>query len=256
MYAIISPAKRQSRQTGAYPHTSQPFFKSKTSELVQTLQPKTVDELQQLMSVSANLAILNHQRYHDFDQSNYTEKNSHPAAFFFQGDVYQGLDTATWTTQDCMYSQRYLGILSGLYGWLKPLDLVQPYRLEMKTALANTRGKDLYAFWGHSITDAIAQHMRENNINCCVNLASIEYAKVVQPERLPGQWLQVAFKEPGPNGLRVVALRAKRARGLLAAYMMQQRVQDRDHLRAFAEEGYAFSAAHSNAQCDVFIRQS
>jgi uncharacterized protein len=255
LYSLISPAKRQNRSVLCpIQITLQPHFKSEIQILMKLLQQYSIQDLADLMSISEALATLNHTRFSTFEDK-FTEKNSYPAAFLFQGDVYQGLNVSAWSEDDCTWAQAHLGILSGLYGWLRPLDLIQPYRLEMKTRLKNSNGQDLYAYWGNKVTQAIAQHLDSIGCEWCVNLASIEYAKVIQFDALPARSLDVAFKEPGPQGLRTVAIRAKKARGLMAAYLIQQRIQTREGLQGFKGAGYVYAPEHSSAQCDVFVRQ-
>lgn len=256
LYSLISPAKRQNHSVLCpMQMTSQPHFKFEIKSLVRLLQQYSVQDLADLMSISEGLATLNHARFSTFEDE-FTEKNSYPAAFLFQGDVYQGLNVGTWSEDDCIWAQDHLGILSGLYGWLRPLDLIQSYRLEMKTRLNNPNGQDLYAYWGKQVTQAIAQHLDSIECKWCVNLASIEYAKVIQFDALPVRSLDIAFKEAGPKGLRTVAIRAKKARGLMAAYLIQQRIQTREGLQGFKGAGYVYAPEHSSAQCDVFVRQA
>jgi cytoplasmic iron level regulating protein YaaA (DUF328/UPF0246 family) len=248
MYIIISPAKKQ--KSAIYPNvaTSDYLFNDKVYGLVKILQSKSVDEIQNLMQVSKNIADLNFQRY-----KNFSSAEGHPAAFLFQGDVYKKLATFNWTKNDCEYSQIHLGILSGLYGWLRPMDKIMPYRLEMKTRLVNQFGADLYSFWGDEVSLAIKKHMQDNNIETIVNLASNEYFKVINKNILPSI-INIEFKEQGPNGLRIVAVNAKRARGLMANYMIINKIKSADCLKNFDLDGYGFKQDLSLEDRLVFVK--
>ena len=249
MYVIISPAKNQ-QTTLACPitTTTKYRFQTEVQELLGLLRQYSEQELGSLMSISPNIAKLNFQRYEDFNVG-----TQFPAGFLFHGDVYRGLDVASWQVQDCEYAQIHLGILSGLYGWLKFLDMISPYRLEMKTRLANAKGNTLYAFWADKITLAIKQHMQNYQLEQVVNLASQEYFKVINPKALGLPIIDIAFKEVGPKGLRVIAVKAKKARGVMAAYIIKNKMTSITDLQKFQQLGYKFSAEHSSAKELVFV---
>ncbi len=255
LYSLLSPAKRQCSQL--MPPTalrSEPFFKAQITELISYLKEYSVESLAELMQISPALAELNYKRFQSFNMRDVESSQCHPALYLFQGDVYQGLAAQTWNADECEYAQMCLGILSGLYGWLKPMDLIQPYRLEMKTRLVTRQGQDLYQYWGQRVTQAIDEHLKCNGFKACVNLASIEYARVIQFEALSVPVVHVVFKEPGPKGLRWVALRAKKARGMMAAYCVRNQIQSREALQTFSESGYVYAPHESDESTDVFIR--
>ena len=176
--------------------------------------------------------------------------------FAFNGDVYQGLDAASLSDDDIAFAQQHLRILSGLYGVLRPLDLMQPYRLEMGTKLANPHGKDLYAFWQNSITEQLNQQLSELQTDIVVNLASQEYFKVVKPKLLARPVLNVQFKDFKNGDYKIISFFAKKARGLMARYVIEQRIDQVDGLKDFALEGYQFSPAQSSSTQLVFLRHT
>jgi cytoplasmic iron level regulating protein YaaA (DUF328/UPF0246 family) len=249
MYIVISPAKKQNMVNYPAVATSDYVFRAEACSLIEILTQKSIQQIEDLMHVSTNIADLNYQRYKDFAAA-----ISHPAAFLFQGDVYKKLAAASWGQDDCEYAQLHLGILSGLYGWLRPMDKIVAYRLEMKTKLDNQLGNNLYDFWGDKVSLAIKKHMLDNGLELIVNLASNEYFKVLQPELLPFI-VNVDFKEQGPKGLRIVAVNAKRARGLMANYLICNKIKSIDGIKAFNLEGYCFSKDLSLADRLVFVRQ-
>ena len=174
--------------------------------------------------------------------------------FAFKGDVYQGLDAASMSARDINFAQKHIRVLSGLYGLLRPLDLMQPYRLEMGTQLATRRGSNLYEFWGKKVTDHINSALAEQSSKVLVNLASNEYYNVIQPERIDGRILSINFKELRDGKYRFVSFSAKKARGLMARYMVDQRITRASKLRDFDVDGYAFNNTLSDADNWIFTR--
>jgi len=222
--------------------------------LINSLRDHSEEEVQQLMNISPKLAKLNVQRFADFSQP-FTADNARPALYAFKGDVYQGFPLAEYDDAGLRdYAQHHLRILFGLYGVLRPMDLIQPYRLEMKTALANARGKNLYQFWGTRITDILNEALDQQTDKVLVNLASNEYFKAVKPKLLRGRLLTLQFKEEKAGKVRVIALFAKRARGLMSHFILANRIESVDGLKAFNAGGYRYDERLSSEQQWIFVR--
>jgi len=255
MLMVVSPAKDLDYQTPAPQfEVTQPELLSHSSDLIQVCRDLTPLQLSQLMHISDKLAGLNAARFADW-QLPFTTENAKAALFAFNGDVYQGLDAGSLTADDVQYAQQHLRILSGLYGVLKPLDLMQAYRLEMGTALANPRGANLYQFWGDIVTTQLNQQLETLNSPVLLDLASQEYFKVVKPKLLARPVLNVQFKDFKNGDYKIISFFAKKARGLMARYVIQQRVQDVEALKDFNLGGYQFSSSHSTAAQLVFLRK-
>lgn len=254
MLVLLSPSKTQDFiPSSRIAAPTQPELLKESETLVKTLRKLSEAEIAKLMHISDKLAALNHQRYHDFS-SPFTPENAKAAVLAFKGDVYDGLDADTLDAADLDFAQHSLRMLSGLYGILRPYDLIQPYRLEMKTPLVNPRGKDLYVFWGNRVTDALNRHLESENTDTVVNLASGEYFKAVQPKRLKGKLLTVHFKERKGNELKVIGLFAKRARGMMARHIVRHRITETRDITGFDAGGYRFEPELSNATEFVFAR--
>ncbi len=259
MLFLLSPAKTLDYEspTRATDATT-PQFVSQSAELINLLKTKSVADIAALMDLSEPLAALNVGRYGVW-KPRFTAKNSKPAVLAFNGDVYEGLEASTLSDADLEWAQKHLLILSGLYGLLRPLDKMQPYRLEMGTALANPRGNNLYAYWGDALAQHINQQMQPDPSPVIVNLASQEYFKAVQPT--PGnRWLKArvvecVFEDWKSGQYKVISFFAKRARGLMARYAVTQRVQTPQGLQAFDSDGYAFDEASSEPHRLVFRRK-
>jgi hypothetical protein len=221
--------------------------------LIKALRQYTPARLARLMDISDKLARLNVQRYQDFSTP-FTAANAKQALLAFKGDVYEGLNVDTYHREHFAFAQDHLRILSGLYGLLKPLDLIQPYRLEMSIRLGNPRGKDLYHFWGERITQSLNRDMKRMKKKLLVNLASEEYFKAVRPKLLEGEVLSIAFKEKHKGKLQVIALFAKKARGRMASFIVKNRIEDPRDMQAFGDEGYKFMPSLSDAKQYVFAR--
>ena len=254
MLAILSPAKTLDYQTPLPTNKStQADFKTESKELIATLRKFAPAQIGSLMKISDNLAELNHRRYAEW-QNQASNNNARPALFAFKGDVYLGLDAQTLGARDINFAQKHLRVLSGLHGLLRPLDLIQPYRLEMGTRLATRRGSNLYQFWGNKVTDNINKALAQQTNKVLINLASNEYYQVIQPERIEGRILNINFKELRDGKYRFVSFAAKRARGLMARYMIDNRVIRPSQLRQFDIDDYAFNEALSRDDEWIFTR--
>ncbi len=254
MLITVSPAKRLNIDPESIPaRGTQPDFLDQAGKLVKILRQYKPRDLSKLMGVSADLAELNHQRFQDW-QPPFSEKNAKPALFQFKGDVYNGIDAPSLDQEDLQFAQEHLRILSGLYGVLKPLDLIQPYRLEMGTKLPNTEGKDLYAFWRNTITRVLDRALSEQGDDVLINLASKEYFKAVTPENLHGRIITPVFKERKGNAYKVIGIQAKKARGLMTRFIIRNRIEQPEHLQAFDEQGYLFKKELSTENEWVFVR--
>ncbi len=256
MLFLLSPAKSLDYETPVadVAHTQAAFARD-TAELIAVLREKTPPEIAGLMSISDALAALNVARYQAFSPR-FTVKNSIQAALAFDGDVYCGLDARNLKPRELEWAQDHVRILSGLYGVLRPLDRMQPYRLEMGTRLANARGKDLYAFWGSRISEHFNAEQAEEKSPVVVNLASQEYFKSVDRKALRARVVECVFEEGKADGYKIVSFFAKRARGLMARYAVQHRVASVARLEAFDSEGYAFADKVSTPDRLVFRRKA
>ncbi|MFK7770313.1 MAG: peroxide stress protein YaaA [Mariniblastus sp.] len=255
MLHVLSPAKTLDYETPLpVAKTSQPLFKKQSAELIDVLRGYTPQKISKLMGISDKLAHLNADRYEAWEEKP-TTKNARAALFAFKGDVYVGLDAYTFTESDCEFAQDRLRILSGLYGVLRPLDLLQAYRLEMGTKLETDKGTDLYQFWGGEVTDALNKQLKKNNDDVLVNLASNEYFKVVQTGRLNARIISPVFKDQKNDKYKIISFFAKKARGVMSGWMMRNRVTDPKKLVEFAETGYKYSAKESTENEPVFLRK-
>lgn len=260
MLIVLSPAKTLDFDTPV-PHDlaslsaadRRPELISDSKDLVKILKAETPDSLQQMMGISDSLANLNHGRFQDWE-SPHPKKGSKEALYAFQGDVYQGLRAEAFTKKQLEIAQSQLRILSGLYGVLRPMDRILPYRLEMGTALANQRGKDLYQFWGDRITKVLGEQMQQNQSRFMLNLASNEYFRSVKPAQLPGPVVAPAFKELKNGKYKIISFFAKKARGTMASWVIRNRVRTQAKLIQFAEDGYRYDAESSSPAVPVFLR--
>lgn len=252
MFAVLSPAKSLdfSQQELSFKPTN-PLFKQETKELTDIMKEKSASDIKDLMGVSDKLAELNAGRYADF--YNQEEK---PAIYAFQGDVYKGLEAEELEDEQLNFANSHVGILSGLYGLLRPFDLMHPYRLEMGTKLENQHGKDLYAFWQGKVTEAVNKQLKQSNSIALVNLASNEYYKVLQPKDLDKPVLDIAFKEiKGDKPPKIISFFAKKARGLMARHMIEVQAKTLDDLKSFNKEGYYFEKSASDENQLMFYRK-
>lgn len=256
MLMVVSPAKDLDYQTAAPAvEVTMPALLADSAELMQVCRTLTPLQLSELMHISDKLAGLNAARFAQW-QLPFNTENAKAALFAFNGDVYQGLAATTLQPADLAYAQQHLRILSGLYGVLRPFDLMQPYRLEMGTKLHNSRGKDLYQFWGSIVTDNLNQQLEQVQASVLLNLASQEYFKAVKPKLLAKPVLDVQFKDFKNGDYKIISFFAKKARGLMARYVLEQRIDQVEGLKDFALEGYQFSPAQSSSAQLVFLRHT
>lgn len=255
MLIVLSPAKTLDYTTPILPvEASRPEFSADTRVLVHRMREFDRDGVAELMSLSDTLAELNVARYRSFRMTTGAAQ-SRPAVLAFDGDVYDGLGARQLDEAGLQFAQRHLRILSGLYGVLRPLDAMQPYRLEMGTRLTNERGRNLYAFWGDKPAKALRRALREAGGDTVVNLASEEYFSVVQVGALKARVVQPVFQERRAKGWQVVSFSAKQARGLMARYAIDRRIKEPSALQAFDLDGYAFDADASDATTWYFRRE-
>jgi len=205
------------------------------------------------MHISDKLASLNHGRYQEFS-SRYTDNNSKAAIYAFKGDVYIGLDAETLSKADLTFAEKHLRILSGLYGCLRPMDKMQPYRLEMGTALKNPRGKNLYDFWREPLTKDINKTLKKNGNDLIVNLASKEYFSALDKKGLKGELIDIGFKEYRDGKLKFISFNAKKARGMMARYIIQERITTKEGLKGFNADGYGYDEELSSDKEFLFVR--
>ena len=254
MITVISPAKKLSDECHAYEADhSQPAYLVKSSELVDQLKSYEPSYLQSLMGISEKLSVLNWERYQSWNPS-FSSNNSRQAFFTFKGDTYTGLDADTLSSEDLSFSQNHTRILSGLYGVLKPLDLIMPYRLEMGTKIENKFGKNLYDFWGNELVADLEKDLSNHDSRYIVNCASVEYFKSIDKDSLNGKVITPVFKEIKKGKARIVSFFAKKARGMMARYIIQNQINDPDQIRKFDLGGYEYNDSLSNTMEPVFTR--
>lgn len=254
MLVVISPAKNLDYDSPvATVQYSQPDLLEHSQELIDECVKLSPTDISSLMGISDKLAGLNAARFGEWSQP-FTTSNARQAVLAFNGDVYTGLDAKTLTEDDLKFAQSHLRILSGLYGLLKPLDLMQAYRLEMGSKLANNRGANLYQFWGDIITDKVNEVLAEQSDELLINLASNEYFKSVKKKNLKANVITPAFKDWKNGQYKMISFFAKKARGLMARYIIENRVNCLDELKKFEVAGYQYSSEMSNGNDWVFIR--
>jgi len=255
MLIVLSPAKSLDLDTPVKTRNfSQPEFLADAKRLVKTLKGLNPEELSDLMHMSSKLGALNYERYANW-RPPFTRDNARPAIFTFMGDVYQGLEANTFSSADLNFAQQHLRILSGLYGVLKPLDLMQPYRLEMGTRIATDRGNDLYAYWSDKLTKSLNRDLADNRNKMIVNLASNEYFNAIQDQKLDGEVITPAFKDFSNGKYRFLSFYAKQARGMMAAYIIKNRISSAAKLKDFDTAGYRYSEQDSSDTRPVFLRK-
>lgn len=255
MITVISPAKNLDYETPAPINTyTQPELLAHSELLIDVCRDLTPQQISSLMKISDKLAGLNAARFAEWSPP-FNERNAKQAIFAFNGDVYVGLEAQSLNEADLDYAQSHLRILSGLYGILKPLDLMQAYRLEMGTKLSNSRGKNLYEFWGSVIAEQLNEVLASAQTRYLVNLASNEYFKAVDKKAFNGEIITPVFKDCKNGQYKVISFYAKKARGMMARYMIENKVSDLDSLKAFNHAGYYFSEeATQKVQEPVFLR--
>ena len=254
MLIVISPAKKLDYSSPvAAKNYSQPQLLDHSAELLQGLKKLSPQDVCALMGLSDNLGALNYERFQAWDRP-FTKDNAKPAILAFKGDVYQGLDADSMTDKQLDWAQDHLRILSGLYGLLRPMDLMQPYRLEMGTKFANQRGKDLYQFWGNIITDEINSLLSNAKTPVLLNLASNEYFKSVQQKNIAGRVVTPVFMDKKGDKYKIVSFYAKKARGLMSAYIIKNKITAVEGIKKFDVDGYRFNSAMTDGDSWVFTR--
>ncbi|MDE0723257.1 MAG: peroxide stress protein YaaA [Alphaproteobacteria bacterium] len=240
MLMLLSPSKTLDYDRVLPAHTpTRPEFRDESFELVEVMKKHSVSDIKNLMKLSDNLAELNHARYQGFE-SLFTTENSRAALFAFKGDVYDNMDSVNYTPSQLDFAQKHLRILSGLYGMLRPLDLMQPYRLEMGTKLKNEKGENLYDFWKDTLTEKLNQEIMSLEGGFVLNLASGEYFKAIDVKKLRRPLINVHFKHIKNGEMKTIGLMAKRARGAFADWVIKSGIKREGALSSFKEQGYVF----------------
>lgn len=259
MLIVVSPAKALDFESPLPTSKhSQPILIERSEELVGLMAQKSPDQLSKMMSISPSLAELNHERFQDWTAP-FTADNARPAVLAFNGDTYTGLDAAaSFSRRDYTHAQKVLRILSGLHGVLRPLDLIQPYRLEMGSKLAHDHGGDLYSYWGDEVTDQLNAALADSpGAKVLVNLASNEYFSVVQPQRFDGRIISPRFLDAkGDGDFKIVSFFAKQARGAMAGWIVRERITTTKALTEFDGNGYRYDANQSTPDEPVFTRRN
>ncbi|HIF9093697.1 TPA: peroxide stress protein YaaA [Photobacterium damselae] len=255
MLIVVSPAKTLDYESPLVTEQyTLPELTEHSQQLIEVCRELTPMDIARLMKVSDKIAGLNAARFAEWVPT-FTPENARPAMFAFKGDVYTGLAAETMTDEQIAYAQQHFRMLSGLYGLLRPLDLMQPYRLEMGTKLENPRGANLYQFWGNIITDKVNLALAEQGDDILVNLASNEYFKSVKPKQVKGTIITPVFKDAKKGQYKVISFYAKKARGLMARYIIDNQIDSIEKLKEFDAAGYYFVAAESTAIELVFKRE-
>lgn len=257
MLILLSPAKSLDYESSFIcKNYTVPHFAQETEKLILALKKFSACDLEKLMGISKKLAELNFLRFQNFEKK-FDLKNSRQSLLAFDGDVYDGFDKKNFSAKDFTFAQNHLRILSGLYGILKPLDLMQPYRLEMGTNFKDLKfpAKNLYQFWGDKISNYLDEEMQTLGAKQIINLASEEYFAAINPQKISAKIINVVFKEKKNGVLKIVGINAKKARGLMANFVVKNKITDAKDLKDFCEGGYAFAKGISDELSWVFIRQ-
>ena len=252
MLVVISPAKKldENCDKNLVTNFTIPCYLEDSKKIIKSLRKYSTDKLSKLMNISEKISLLNYERYIKWSLP-FTKKNAHPALLLFQGDVYKGISVGDFKKEDFIYAQKSLRILSGLYGILKPLDLIQPYRLEMGTQIKIGKHNDLYDFWGDEITKAINE---DKNSDYLINLASVEYFKSINKEKLNAKLINIIFKEKRNGSYKIIGINAKKARGLMSRYIIKKKISNPMNLKKFKEENYSYNKNLSSDSDWVFTR--
>lgn len=254
MLMVISPAKTLDFDNPAKTRVATtPDFLNRSEALVDELRALSPADLSGLMGISDKLGELNFERYLNW-HTPFDKENAKQAVLAFKGDVYTGLDAESFSGDDFKFAQKYLRILSGLYGLLRPLDLIQPYRLEMGTKFANSGGTNLYQFWGSALIEAVNTQLKKTHSDVLLNLASNEYFKALQGKDLQADVITPVFKDLKNGKYKIISFYAKKARGLMAAYVIKHRITNVNDIKKFKSEGYRYNAQMSTAREWVFTR--
>lgn len=254
MIAVVSPAKNLDFKSEINFKGTQPRLMDCTNELIEVMRKKSVTEVSELMSISKQLAGLNVHRYKIFE-ANHTDENARPSALAFNGDVYQGLKAQTFDEQKMEFAQNHFRILSGLYGLLRPLDLIQAYRLEMGTKLVFDDYKTLYEYWDRKILDLLLGDLKAQGDDIIVNLASNEYFKSIDKKDIPARVVNVEFKDFKSGKYKIVSFYAKKARGLMSRFIIENQLSKPEDLQGFDYEGYYFDPEASSENLYAFKRE-
>ncbi len=255
MLIVVSPAKTLDFETKPKSsiHTN-PDFIEDAQELISQLKKFKSEDVIELMGVSEKIADLNVERFKQW-QKPFTTDNAKQAVLAFKGDVYTGLDAETMKANDFKFAQKHLRILSGLYGLLRPMDLMQPYRLEMGKKLETKRGKNLYQFWGEQITDALNSQLKSLKSDVLINLASNEYFKSIKPKLLDAEIITPAFKDYKNGDYKMISFFAKKARGMLSRYIIDNRITNAEDIKSFDVDGYTFNSKMTDGNIWTFTRK-
>lgn len=254
MLMVISPAKTLDFETPPITERfTQPQYLDHSEELITQLRELTPAQIGELMHLSDKLSGLNAARFGSWNPA-FTQKNAKQAILAFKGDVYTGLDAESLGEADLNYAQQHLRMLSGLYGLLRPLDLMQPYRLEMGTKLANARGKDLYAFWGTRISEWLNEALADQGDDILLNLASNEYFSAVKRPALKARVIDTEFRDQKNGQYKIISFYAKKARGMMSRFVISERIEKPEHLKQFDTQGYRFSKDLSSVDKLIFLR--
>lgn len=255
MILIISPAKRLDFKTPAPPvQATKPSFISKSKKIINELKKFSPEDLGRLLNLKEKLAQASWERHRNWSD-NCAGKLCKPAVFAYRGDVYQGMQPESFSGDQNKYMEKHLRILSSVYGLLRPLDLIQPYRLQMDTPLSINRHKDLYSFWRQDVNLVLALLIEQDQDHALINLASDEYFKVIDTEKVPGRIIKPVFKQYVNGKYKVVSIHAKRARGMMCRFIIENQLDDPEHLKLFDMDRYLYSPDHSDADNWVFIRE-
>ena len=255
MLIVVSPAKSLDFESPVKTRKfTEPEYLQESTQLVSQLKKLSPEDFSELMNISSKLSELNHTRYANW-HTPFDLNNAKQAIFAFKGDVYIGLEAEQFSTADLNFAQKHLRILSGLYGLLRPLDLMQPYRLEMGSKFKNSKGKNLYEFWGNKITENINSLMATEKSPILINLASNEYFNSIKPKELDAKIITPVFKDFSSGKYRIVSFFAKKARGSMTAYIIKNRITTTAKLKDFDTDGYRFSEADSTDSKLVFLRR-
>ena len=256
MLIVLSPAKTLDYSVDPKSNHTAPKFLSQSSKLIKTLKEKEPKDIASLMGLSDKLATLNFDRYHSWKAAKSVSSDAKPSMLVFKGDVYQGLNAEDFSNKDLKFAQKHLRILSGLYGILRPMDIMKPYRLEMGTKLETSKGKNLYDFWGNLVQNNVIDDLSLQKSDLLINLASKEYFSVLgkMPEFI--NVVSPVFKDYKSGKYKIISFYAKKARGLMARWIIQNKVTDFEELINFDIDGYRYSKAESTISEPVFLRKS
>ena len=257
MIALIAPAKRLDYDSDlSVKDFSVAEHLKESKELIKELQKKSPEDLSSLMGLSENLSMLNFERNMNWQVPKKPSNEVRQAIFAFKGDVYQGLDASSLSKAEIKYANKNLCILSGLYGLLKPLDLMYPYRLEMGTKMKNNRGNNLYEFWGSKVTELLNEFAMDNRSKAIVNLASVEYFSVIKKDQINLPIINPVFKDYKNGQYKIVSFFAKKARGLMSRFIIQNQIKKPEDLIEFNLDGYRYSKKESKENLPVFLRKN